>query len=556
MSHSSKKNQAHAKPKAGNATHSATARAINAAPSLITAPIAVAQTRKKATMNPVFIEMTEEASVVMLQTEFENSTAIINPGNERLFPWLSKIAKEFTSFEWEYLRGEYVPNTSTNVTGSIMAVVNGDPDKAPFETDKQILNHEGSTVTSAWNPFVFNMLPKSSATTSKAKFVADVTGLTPEGVGNIFDDIRQVATGVLNFASMGYEALTSTSVADVKVGVDPEPIQAGRFFISYRVKLWGPVDDDVTEDEGVSMFQTTPSASEPYNTFVDQPIEFHPSMGLNPLRIVQVSSSQSYSPVESSALAEAYFTATEPGMYQVHFNMIVDPSAAGLLESEFLQSATITVDPDQGSVILYGPRGRNEPVTHFVKSNDVSIAASTFCGASVDCILILPNPDAWVKVASALVFTETGPATTPWSNSYCSVTFTKINSLISGSLHALKLAKGQKGCLPDVDAANRFVRYRHQQISNLAKTRVANMLLSRAIQGDAGCSPAFVDPCRKPPPTLGSVARGQSDRKENYFPDSKKSLHVVSPPVQLNAATAPAGSTTPKIVTKVVPSVR
>lgn len=73
----------------------------------------------------------------------------INPGNSKLFPWLSTVATQYETYRFEYLRfelrttaGEY-GNSGGVALGSVGLVVNYDVLNSVFTSSKGMLNYDG-----------------------------------------------------------------------------------------------------------------------------------------------------------------------------------------------------------------------------------------------------------------------------------------------------------------------------------------------------------------------------------------------------------------------------
>jgi len=261
-----------------------------------TAPSAVTSISRKDRSKPVRVVQTEEVSDVVCQAGFENSSLVINPGNEDLFPWGSSIAQHFTSFEWKKLVFRYVASTDTATSGTVAMAVNADPDKPAFATEKQLLNHEGSATAAPWKSFAVDALSTSTKTLGDgSKFVEDVTGA---GVTGFFDSLQTIATGALNIATLGL-AIAGSS-ADLKT--DPIPKTTGKLFADYDVILWDPADPSLVADDGISAFKL----GGVNNQFIE-PVAFAGEVLVNPLRVTAV-------PVGTGITS---WYVTEPGRYEI-----------------------------------------------------------------------------------------------------------------------------------------------------------------------------------------------------------------------------------------------
>ena len=235
----------------------------------VNAPVATAAVTRRAVSKPVIIEMTEEVSNVLVGPDFVNTPLIINPGNHELFPWLSIVARAFTSYLFEALRFRYVAATATQVAGDVVLVVNADPDKDPFIDEKQALNHEGSAMGAPWVSFGINGKQKTTQSVVPTKYVADTTEAVD--LTSFFDDLRLIADGVVQVFT-GLKNIFSTeeqmqrqlraTLRDIglkdsdieerlrkqNVKLTDDPIVTGKLFVDYRVRLTDPVDSEDPQD--------------------------------------------------------------------------------------------------------------------------------------------------------------------------------------------------------------------------------------------------------------------------------------------------------------------
>jgi len=63
---------------------------------------------------------------------FATNNLQVNPGIAANFPWLSKIALNYSKFSWKYLRFMYVPAVSTTTAGTVFMICHYDnADSAP-----------------------------------------------------------------------------------------------------------------------------------------------------------------------------------------------------------------------------------------------------------------------------------------------------------------------------------------------------------------------------------------------------------------------------------------
>jgi hypothetical protein len=152
---------------------------------------------------------------------FNCRTFAINPGLSRLFPWLSKIAKNYETYTFNSLAFAFVPACATDNYGSLMMVV--DPDASDEDPrDKASMLLQSNTVqTSVW---------KSCVHTPKK---ADLQRIRQRYVrsGAYTGDIKTYDAGKLHVANQGC-GVTNFSM--------------GSLWCAYDVTLNTPCGDDLT----------------------------------------------------------------------------------------------------------------------------------------------------------------------------------------------------------------------------------------------------------------------------------------------------------------------
>lgn len=208
-----------------------------------TAPVSTATVVKKERSRPVTIEMREEVSdVTVFAGKFANSPLIINPANEELFPFLSKLAVHFETFNFERLAFEYAANASSGDAGTVAISVNPNADDPPFEDMRSTLNREGSISGSPWTSLKANGKFKSSNAIG-TKFVEDVTGAA--ALSNILDDLHTIADGVVNVVTAGLNVLgvnnLDVTIDGVPLTVNLDSTVTGKFYVNYKCVLNDPI---------------------------------------------------------------------------------------------------------------------------------------------------------------------------------------------------------------------------------------------------------------------------------------------------------------------------
>lgn len=274
----------------------------------LTAPMAAATVVRKERVAPVPIIMREEVSdVTVFAGKFANSPMVINPANEELFPFLSKIAVHFESYEFPRLNFEYAANASSGDAGTVAIAVNPNPDDPPFETMKETLNREGAINGAPWT----NIEAKGKFATSssiKRKYVEDVTGA--KALSNVLDDLHTVADGVVNVVTAGLNIL---GVNNLDVVIDGVPLTVqldstvtGKFYVNYHCLLYDPILREAEDDNLVS------------NNFVDSKSWFGSNdtwVGNDGLRV-----GVAYQKSTPNTVGFATFTFPETGTYMLVAN--------------------------------------------------------------------------------------------------------------------------------------------------------------------------------------------------------------------------------------------
>lgn len=140
----------------------------------------------------------------------------INPGLVGSFPWLSRIAANYESYQFESLRFHYETSASTAGTGVVVLTVDYDPaDQAPT-SKTQMLAYRGAVRSSPWSPSCHVSL-KEDITKRKTYYVR---------AGNLAPtlDITLYDTGTLYVMTTG-----QGSTANI-----------GELWVEYTLKLMTP----------------------------------------------------------------------------------------------------------------------------------------------------------------------------------------------------------------------------------------------------------------------------------------------------------------------------
>lgn len=197
---------------------------------------------------------------VQSSTAFTVSSHFINPGNQLLFPWLSKIAMGFEFYRFRKLKFYYVTSTNTSNVGSVMSAFDYDPTDAVPDGKAAMMDIHGAKRCSVWQSLEDHFSP---ALASKYNFylVRSLIDSTP-----FPDPDRDCAM---------WFAATQGQLA---AGLD-----LGEFYVEYEVELFNPqapilpVVGNMTAPAVPEFFSATPAfplgssvtGSLPYQTQTD-----------------------------------------------------------------------------------------------------------------------------------------------------------------------------------------------------------------------------------------------------------------------------------------------
>jgi len=163
-----------------------------------------------------FVTHREYIQEVLGTVAFTNTQLSINPGQVNIFPWLSKLARNFESYQFEMLKFIYEPQAPTTEGGSIMLAIDYDASDQKAPTKQQIMSYRSSVRTAPWADMVHSS-KKEDLSKQKSYFVrnANQAGGT---------DIKLYDVGTLQIATQGNTAA----------------ISEGELYVEYRVKLMTP----------------------------------------------------------------------------------------------------------------------------------------------------------------------------------------------------------------------------------------------------------------------------------------------------------------------------
>lgn len=143
----------------------------------------------------------------------------LNPGNQDIMPWMSRVAPNYESYVFETLEIEYRPLVPATQSGRVYLTVDYDvSDPAP--TDKsEFMSMHGAESQSIWAPIVMRCDAKDLKKIPQ-RFVLDEP--VPSGT-----DARLYNTGNIFIALDG-------------VGSGSYPFKVGEIYVKYKVKLMTP----------------------------------------------------------------------------------------------------------------------------------------------------------------------------------------------------------------------------------------------------------------------------------------------------------------------------
>jgi len=135
---------------------------------VITAPVARTQVsrtpapkiNRSFSNGDVEVEHTEFLADIRGSTAFQVNAIPVNPGLASSFPWLSRMASMYESYQIKALRYEYRTETSTNAVGSVMGAVDYDASDPPPLYKEQLANYRGYQRSAPWNNFTQKSLPE------------------------------------------------------------------------------------------------------------------------------------------------------------------------------------------------------------------------------------------------------------------------------------------------------------------------------------------------------------------------------------------------------------
>jgi len=189
---------------------------------------------------PFVITRREALGPVLSSGTFSANSYAINPGNNRTFPWLSKIAAAFEFYKFRRLAFVYMTTSGQAVSGTnpaigqVLMATNYDPVDVQFTSATQMENYDGCVrgIASANCSHIVDLgARKLGSAPVKERYV--LVGDQPYGT-----DIRFYDVGTMTIATQGEPATGN---------------QVGELFVMYEIELYKPKDE-------TPFGQTLPSA--------------------------------------------------------------------------------------------------------------------------------------------------------------------------------------------------------------------------------------------------------------------------------------------------------
>lgn len=201
------------------------------------APAASSAVYRKPVSKPVIVVDREEiGDIKMFKDKFSNSAALVNPGNPELFPKLSKIAENYTTYKFKKLKFINAPNASTGDGGTVAMGLNPDANEKPPEDMKELLNMNGSVSSAPWTGTAIDAKFASQAGT---KFIVDTTDVN--NLGNVVDDLHTISDGVFSIASAALNVFGANDLKFEILGqtyeIALDEVATGKLYVEYEVEL-------------------------------------------------------------------------------------------------------------------------------------------------------------------------------------------------------------------------------------------------------------------------------------------------------------------------------
>jgi hypothetical protein len=158
---------------------------------------------------------------------FFNTASVLNPGQVSVFPWLSRMARNFESYRFDKLHFLYETESATSEAGSVIMAIDYDASDSNASSKQMMMAYRGSVRTAPWSACK-HISMKEDLSKLKSHFIR--TGNLPAGV-----DVKLYDIGTLQVATSG----TSTNTL-------------GELYVEYDVTLMTPQFDQEIQAVGGS----------------------------------------------------------------------------------------------------------------------------------------------------------------------------------------------------------------------------------------------------------------------------------------------------------------
>lgn len=159
--------------------------------------------------------------------EFAYDTFAMQPGVLESFPWLSGLATQYESYQFEMLHLKYKPACGSSQGGQVSISIDYDPaDNGTTLTKQELYNMEGTKVGPMWEELVLVADPKALKKIGPQRFTNTTSAVSS------FEALRS--------AGNVYVATTQTNGLTAGAAGVFNQVSLGSFWIKYRVILETP----------------------------------------------------------------------------------------------------------------------------------------------------------------------------------------------------------------------------------------------------------------------------------------------------------------------------
>jgi hypothetical protein len=189
----------------------------------VTAPVSMGMVRRsgRPTINrlaagDIVVSHREFITDVAGSVAFSNTQFAVNPGLVNTFPWLSRIAAQYESYQFEKLDFVFETVAATSATGTVALAIDYDASDAAPTTKTQIMSYRNAVRSPAWSNCA-NCSVREDLSKLKSNYVRS-SGLSAN------QDVKLYDIGNLNIAVQGQAGTTAV----------------GELYVEYIVRLITP----------------------------------------------------------------------------------------------------------------------------------------------------------------------------------------------------------------------------------------------------------------------------------------------------------------------------